>query len=395
MLLAGLVVLVGQTAWAQRAPVTRGPRTSIPAAELPDITKTDWTLEKLDHPAQREVKFERSDSDFAKRLTRPDPKLLEQKYVAIIRLSHPEVESSLGGGNRGVVEFGRSSLRLDDDISSHQFLAGRMLLTGELRLNDITYRDSFSRFLKQIPDDRLPAVEQLAFFTSEEVDRGYILFVQHAREEMSLPSEIHILAPTPEIAEDRAKALLQILDQGSFRPIQTALFKQREEHAAEWSRTRQQASEVESQLKELRTKLADYADFTSDMLTGMRLQQLQLDVELSGAQARLEACQKLLNDLSPRADSRAKLEESKIVAEIEVAGIKASQAKASELVKTMKAKNEMTNQETGLQTRRADLRTQLDRSAQSIALLDSAIKQNAPMPLVDGKVLIQPIKWTQ
>ncbi len=387
-----------------RATATRNRDSTAFAVEpFGDPTPTKWTLEKLDSPPTRETKFERLDTEFPVKLSRPDPKLLEQKYVAIVRLSHPEPSPDVYSTNgTGYLELWKSpSPGFESDrYSLLQKLGGKLLIAGLHRLNEDSIHSGFERLLKEIPQDRLPADDKVAFFASKDVDHGFLNVIATNGtypSNLEVPyTEIQILAASPELAEERVNVLLQLLDQGGSRAIRIGVFKHRATLVTQWQEARKQLDATEAQLVQLQEKMATYTDFTSDMLTGLRLQQLQLDVQLAGASARLATCDKLLKQDSPlAAASRTKVEDMKLATEIEVAGIEASRQKSAEVIGLVKTKNELIAQQEAATANHVKLRKKFAHLIRTLKEFDVALEQNAPMPLVEGKVLIQPIKWTK
>ena len=91
----------------------------------------------------------------------------------------------------------------------------------------------------------------------------------------------------------------------------------------------------------IQDELKSYLDFTPDMLSNLRVQQLQLDVDLAGVKARIAACERLLAQPALKADRRNQIEDLKVAAEIEFSGFEARLAKSNEFIGKVKTKIEL------------------------------------------------------
>ena len=84
---------------------------------------------------------------------------------------------------------------------------------------------------KFLPGGETLAKEELDFFANPETLGGMLSISSYVdnRERTNVRYWVFsVLGTTPEEAEKRAKALLLLLDQGAFRPIQLEIFKRRE-----------------------------------------------------------------------------------------------------------------------------------------------------------------------
>jgi hypothetical protein len=358
-----------------------------------DPTLSKWTENKLENPPAREIKFETSDEPLQKRLTRPDPKLLEQKFVALLRIDLPNV-----GGRSREPRFQHDGSAMLLDLVGQERMGGPRGQSARLTEKDI------ARMVKQMPEKLRPEAAKLDFLKPDRslvTISGQVYSVLGSRglggeEERQLKSyrEFQILAPSEEVAQERAKTLLHLLDQGMFRPIQLVTWKYRAAEIEAYLAAKKRRSELSNELKALNQQAAEYADFTADMLPGIRLQQTQLDINLADVKARLAACDKLL-ETGVAKETKQKIEETKIACLIELAGLEAGRAKSEEQMKKVKATIELTGKRDQLSGSLASAGQILNRHERNLAGLEEDLDDFAPPTLADGKVVIKPLVWTQ
>lgn len=354
------LILAAGVAEAQSA---RGNR----QAEKPpaaDPTETSWSAEKIDQPPTRELKFELAEEPYAIRLTRPDPKLVAQEYVAIVRFLTPEP-----GIRPKSPQYARYSWRYELELLSSTQSA---------------------KILKTIPEDRArPA--QLDFFTSREIDEGFLSFGDDSPG--GEDREVRILAPSAEVAEKRAAAFVWLLDQGFSRRLQQQLWEQRTTSVMQWREASAGVEKSTKELAELGAELKRYEDFPADIRSALRVQRLQLEVEQAGIEARIAACEKLL--VGAAGDTHQAVTNAKVAAEIELAGFQARRAKADEFI--AKASEKMALQQRHVNAEREFNRHKIIRenTAEALASIDERLQAFQPVKLVNNKILIHPIEWTK
>ena len=142
-------------------------------------------------------------------------------------------------------------------------------------------------------------------------------------------------------------------------------------------------------------ELKAYADFTPDMLSILRVQQLQLDVDLAGVKARIAACERLLAQPALKAERRNQIEDIKVAAEIELSGFEARRTKSNEFIGKVKTKVDLLNKFSTAEVSLANAPITIGGLEEQIKTIDAAIRAYAPLPLVDNKVVVQPLEWTQ
>jgi chromosome segregation ATPase len=189
--------------------------------------------------------------------------------------------------------------------------------------------------------------------------------------------------------------LLTLLDDGAFRPIRREIFKKREplcQQLREQRKTREAAKQTASTVEE---ELKSYVDYTPDMLSNLRVQQLQLEVELAGVQARIATCEKFLARPNLKSERQNQLEDVKVAAEIELSGFEARRMKSEEFIRKVKTKNVLAANFDKATSAHSIAQNRIRELEQQIKNIDAAIHAYAPLPLVDNKIVVQPLEWTQ
>lgn len=335
-----------------------------------DPTATSWTAEKIENPPKRDLKFERSDEPLEHRLpslpsrdpfaASLDPSVLEQKFVAVLRVNKfPPV--------------------------------------GANAPNAPPLSQQFAGLVQATPKDRLPAEAEVKFFTSPDINHGY--FEAKALDGSARPRgpfnpvEIRILAPTAEIAEARAAAMLTLFDQGDARTLQQETFQAHQKLAMQWRQAREEAEAAEAKIPAIDKALEAFEDVTADMLSALRAQRLQIEVERIGVKAEIEAAQKLMAE--GNRETQQKVEGLLLPAQIRLASFEAKQAYTDRFIAKAKEKAELTSQLSKLNSQR-DSRRRLERqTASELAQYKNRLDQYAPLKVIDNIVHIRPVKWVK
>lgn len=368
----------GTTAWCDDPPKVEPP---------PDPCVTDLTLEKLDNPPERKTKFEVVDE--VKKVKLYDIKLIDQKYVASFVVALP---AALDNNGRGVSIY----LEADEELTALQRVLGRPLLAPNYSLGQYFGAHSpLERMISRIPAQRLPAKEQLEFIDSPKLMQFLSFPTSPQRSSQGAEETFQLFAVTPEQAESRIRALLTVFDHGFSRPLQVELLKQRMKYCASLVESNEKVPAASDTADKLAAMLKNYEEYTPDLLAGLRVQQLQMEVDLAGVKARISACDKLLANKDAGKERLRQIEDAKVAAEIELAGFEARRAKSAEFVAKVKERNELTSQFEKASKSAALLRSQRDRLLKSIKGIDEEIAAFAPVRLVDDRVTIHPLEWTQ
>jgi len=350
-----------------------------------DVTVTDLTEEKLNNPPKREIKFEHLKEPAKQKLPKADPKLFEQKYVATFRLEVPTT------GPR----YANSIHNNDGETAKLQFLGRSFLIFPQAQGDGGSLSESFARMSKGLPADVAHSQEERELLTKPEGIVEMLTITAAPGTARSRSWSFTLLGTTPEQIELRSKALLILLDQGACRPIQLAIFKKREPLCVQLRDQRKAVEKTQRTMNVVEDAMKSYVDFTPDMLPNLRVQQLQLDVDLAGVKARIAACERLLAGAALKPERRSQVEDLKVAAEIEFSGFEARRTKSEEFINKVKTKTDLHSKLFAAQSRLTNDRQVVENTEQQIRNLDAAIRAYAPLPLVDNKVVIQPLEWTQ
>lgn len=373
-----LTLALAASAWSDEPPKAEPP---------PDPCRTELTLEKLDNPPERKTKFEVS-KDVTK-VKLHDIKLIGQKYVASFVIALPR---SLSGNRQGRSVY----LREDKELTDLQYVLGRPLLAPDIFTGQY-YGGEYSplaQIIAQIPPKRLPTKDELEFLGSAKVTQFLSFPTSSQTSSQGAEAVFQIFAITPEQAESRIRTFLTILDQGFSRPIQLALFEERGKQCESLRAAQEKHAAARKQWESLTGKLKEYEEFTPDMLSGLRVQQLQLEVDLAGVKAKIATCEKLLAKASD-AERRKQIEDAKIAAEIELSGFEARREKSAEFVGKLKERNELTGQQVLAGNEMVTQSKRIQQTTEAIQRIDEEIAAFAPVTLVDDRVTIHPLEWTQ
>ena len=385
--------------------------------------------------ASRDFKVETAPPEKTK-LFRTDPKLLENKFVATVALltvhepsddgvvqqfdaatgsistlidvRQTDMEMSVpkpvaqrsgvfGSSDRS---FGSSGERYPDDLVQLVHWDGQRLFRPGAYFGDPQLK--LSEHLKLIvehckPEDR-PAENMIRFFTSPDCERDLIRRHGYRIEKGRRATdgwEYLIYAPTAEIAEERAAALVKLLDGGLSRPMQSYLLAEGRKFLELARAKYEELASKSAAIKTEEEKLAKPSEISTDILTQLKAQKVMVAVELSGLNARVRACDEMLKDPKKLEISTLQsISDMKVKAEIERVGIK--------------EKLDQINAYIGEGDSREATRNRIDsmnvtwnqnwNSARSLerwaATMAGLFDLYAPLPLYGNKITISPVEWT-
>lgn len=366
-----------------------------PAATEPVAPPLD--LERINNPPKRDIQFERKAEPYKMQLFRADPRLLEQKVIAFVRCASPSEANVQAMDTTDLLgRAGTEGLR-------GKILFNSWALFGPYGMGfggDYSGAAYFRRVIDGIPEAQRPAPNVAEFFLSQDADRDFIkgqpyrLLDPLSGKPSFAGFEFRILAPDYERAEALVAGLLQSLDWGVSRPVQLYLWEQRAALMASLPQQQGELEKLDKQLAEELARLDQTKDLNPEGLTDLRTQQWLLQVDVAGAKARVEACDRLLKggNLGPRTDQVLDL---KIAAEIELAGLSAKKGVLDELVTATRSRKDLELSHTSHLNDRANLVSHSDQLKSEIQRIDNSFVKFGPLPLADNKVVIQPIQWTQ
>ncbi|WP_254510028.1 hypothetical protein [Anatilimnocola floriformis] len=356
------------------------------------IPKAKWTKEQIENPPARVLKMNLRAEPIKEVLREASrPIFGERTFMVTIILDIPKIEGR-PRSNEWSRYLDRSKLPMGN------------FSDGYLLLPEITYgRTSHEKnatqlkyLLTQAPEGSIDK-ETVAFFKSPEASSKVFGF--SGRISLSngvFLQEFRILCKSKEECERCAKGLMTLLDYGFSRPLQLRLLQKREELVAEIATARKQLVENEKELTQVDKRLTEFKDFTPEMLPTLRQQQIALDVDLAGTMARIKACEALLAATRPAlsADRRASVEDTKIQAEINLAGYQAQRITLLEFVSQVKEKIILSDRRNLLRSDLNVLRKVLESRPGLIQEIDADLDFVAPLKVADDQFVVQPIEWT-
>ena len=340
------------------------------------------TAEEVANPPERKLEFDETTTPAERTLPRPDPDLVAKKFAATLTVRVPPQSAY------------DPQLK---DLNQLQDLGPGNLLFPHYGSNTRTVIDPLGEVLRRIlaatPEEQRPPESEVEFLKAVPVD-----IVSSARDfsqvRDSFDREFILFAETAEEARSQAATLLEVLDHGLTRSYQVELFERRAAELAKLEQAQKALDAATAEYAELQKEAAEVADFPSDLLPSLRVQQLQLEVNLAGTKSRIEACQKLLEGKElQQEERRAKVLDLKTAAEVEFASFEAQQATIRRFVEKAKRSAELDTLLRANANVRVSQRRQVDRHKIDLRSLERKIMAYQPLPLV-GKIRIQPLKWT-
>lgn len=381
------LILCHATAWSDEPAKPEAP---------PDPCVTDLTLEKLDNPPERKTKYEVVEEVRKEKLF--DIKAADQKFTALIRIQLPKPYRTRSGVTIGAVsrELWRDSEKHQPLLELQVFPDHQLLRPSSRDSRFGSFSDAFRRMIAQSPEDRIPE-EARKELSSPDINLS-VITIDPARRTGGVPATergLLILARTPDEAEWRARQLLLIFDQGFSRPLQMAIFKERVDKCNQLHDLQRKLPVAKKSHEDLVNKIKDYEEFTPDLLAGLKVQQLQMEVDVAGVKARIATCNRLLEKQGLDAERRKQIEDAKIAAEIELSGFEARRAKAAEFVGKVKDRNELATRAAVIEKAISDFNQSIGYLSRLIQSIDEEIAAFDPVRLVDDRVTIHPLEWTQ
>ncbi len=381
-LLMALVVLVSATAvLAHQSSAQEATSRRSAAAETEADDSFTLTAEQIANPPERKLEFDENSGSAEMPLRRAEPSLLEKKYVASFALELPPQNAFPG-------EL-KELNRLQD--FGHSYLLYPHHHSGPGVVDD-PIGETLRRILGAMPADKRPTADEIEFLQHMPVEIQ--VGMSQTADGGGWVRDFTIFAESSEGARSRAATLLKILDNGLTRAYQMELFGQRTRLLQDIAAEQKELERATEELEQLRKEAAEIAEFPGEVLPNLRVQQMQLEVDLAGTKSRIEACQKLLEGERLSGDRREKVIDLRTAAEVDLASFEARQTTITRFIGKAKRSLELDGllkEKSILRSRRQQSLGQKNRKVRS---LEAMILSFQPLPLVD-KIRIQPLKWTQ
>jgi hypothetical protein len=400
VLVAALVLAapaVAQTAPGGRGAGARGGASGAPAAAFsgrsgrsidprPAFEEAETRIKKIDEaelnrPPKRDYQIEVGAAQKTK-LFRADPKLFENKFMATMTVAPPHGGGPIRGGDpRNHADFPAEMRQLTQFSASGQIFSG----PGTAIENHKVFRLLAERCL---PDQRPESA--LKFLTSAECDRD-------VKGRFGGSQLIYfIYAPTPEEAAARTAAVLRLIDCGASRPLQQYFLTEAQKHLTRARAACDEFAKLSDEIPAEEEKIAKPSEVSPDILSQLKAQRVMVAVELAGLNARVKACDSMLNEPKRlEVSTLQSISDMKVKAEIERIGTKEKLDQINSFIAEGDRREGIQQNIIGLNRRRdiaAQLASNATVAADTCAIL---VEYYAPRELDGNKIVVSPIEWTE
>jgi hypothetical protein len=347
-------------------------------------------------------------------LRRPDPKLLENKFVAVIKFT-PAGYSRTGRDAPSQFQSFSESRRFGEIWSTPpsekqmQLHLATWQLGEPMRIHDSINSDArrsppmiwstYFQGLKELcPAELRPEPAVLDFLTSEAADRdvesgGFSAFMFDQERRFDLAFAVY--APTAEEAAARARGIAKLLDGGMSRPVQTYMLARGKEKLADAEARLAEIAKLSEAIAAEEKFLATPSEISPEILTQLKSQKVMIAVEEAGLSARVKACDAMLADNRKLEISTLQsIGDMKVKAEIERVGLK---EKLDQINKFIGEGDERRRRQEQIQTLAAKLRTEQSRwsyATSHATHFANLVDFFAPMQVTDNEIAVSPIEWT-
>ncbi len=375
-------ILAGLTTCFTSPQITRGedaravPSIDVKFSAEPEIPKRQLTFEE----SKEEVKLE---------LFAADSKLLDQRYAATVALRLPDRRGPRRGPTRSF-----STLAPDLKVLYYSALFNRFSSYQYIRT--LEPAALFKRLAENTPAEHRPAEEVLSLLLDDEYHFRVAPDSNQSRDPDVGPArlEVQVFGPTVQATKSMAIALLDLYDYGISRPIQEQLIADMQGRKARLAELLARFNAEQAKVESLAKQFEECDDISSDMLTELGAQKWSIAVDITGTQARIDACNKILNsDVQHPVAIRQQVESIRIAAEIELVGLTARGDAIAKIIEDGKQRlgllREKLEQERIVSRTEGDIREQIG----VIGEREEGRKYYMPMAVVDNKIWIRPIKW--
>jgi hypothetical protein len=308
------------------------------------------------------------------KLFRADPKLLENKFVATFELKRdvPVPRSARSG-------FG----------SNVEWL--RPVLTTLSWFNQ-PLRAQLKELIEKCPEDARPSQPMIDFLTSDDLDRD----VRHSG--MSRGTELNlsfaVFAPTAEIAQERARAIIQLYDAGFSRPYQQVALEAGQQALEQARKLSEESQKLAAAISDEQAKLAKPSEISAEILAELKAQKVMQTVELAGLNARVKACDAMLGDPKRLAGSTLQsISDIKVKAEIERVGIKEKLDQINAYIAEGDQRTATGKREADLLRQRSGVVDQIEANQRVAASQAELFTHIRPLDLAENLINLGPLEW--
>jgi len=353
------------------------------------------------------------------KLFKADPKLLENKFLVtiVVDINKSDTDEGLSGPRGG---FGSSLKQTDWQMASGSSSSsgprsrsdaypeelaklvrwGSTFLfspsMGHSHVRHIPLSQRHREILEQCSAEDRPKGPAVDFLLSADCDRDVrVSPVQGDSGRRTEGWEYNIYATSVEEGEQRATAVLELLDAGICRPMQRYLLPEGRKMFDEARRQYVEVAQAGAVLRAEEAKLEKPSEISPDILSQLKAQKVMVVVELAGLNARVKACDEMLKDPAKlQVSALQSISDMKVKAEIERFGIR--------------EKLDQINAFIGEGDDRQSIRDRIDELTKNYngefnaaRFYESRASTMArlfdlyqPLPLKDDQITINPVEWT-
>ena len=342
------------------------------------------------------------------KFTRPDPKLLENKFIATLVLRAGGVDPA----DANAVQQFHQQLMIFQGFSNqgsalpveHQpkgmSLMGVFYPESREKMNPANLPVHFQWLVERSPPEALPAKELTSFLASPECTRDVVRFGRKNAlgENFSNLSEtvFNVYARTQDDAVARTKAIVRLYDAGFSRPSQEVLLgelrKSIERARGEFAKIPPVQEALAAEIE----KAAKPSEITSDILKELKAQKVMVAVEVAGLSARVKACDAMLQDpVKLGVGALQSVSDMKVKAEVERVGIKEKLDAINAFIAEGNARDEARKKAGELARHRDTLVTQSQDAAMVANRYLQVLKLFEPFEIPDNQITVAPLEWTE
>jgi hypothetical protein len=169
--------------------------------------------------------------------------------------------------------------------------------------------------------------------------------------------QVRIFAPTEDRAKQLSQAYITLVDYG-VRDLWQAKLRDTVKDLPPLRTALKESQTALAEKEKEREGLKEYQDIGSESLTQFRTQQRLIGVDLTGVEARIEACNKILSDPGPR-PGREQVLSIKIASEIDLVGLTAKRRSLETIIEKGRQRLGVLNELPALRRKVASLQSRV------------------------------------
>ncbi len=352
------------------------------ANDQTDASNDDTVFPSEPELPARDVQFETSSVPYAMALFAADPKLLEQKYVAVVLFA---------------TDFRQTASYVSPDHRDLFISAVGPLVSTDRETGSVASRANSSvnidQLIKHVNPELLPHGE----WVPQLADPHHLRVGPAAspgKDSYGQNLAYLVLGRDVQSVESMARTLLALYDHELCGTVQESHIAQMLLSQKEILDARKLLSEQQAKLDAVNQRLGQYEYVNPDTIADLNTQQRLITVDLAGVKARIDACTRILQRDDVRGRNIAEQVESiKITAEIELVGLAARKQAIDEIIRRASERQDLSAQRDVEKVALRQLAGTIESQQKSIAKAEFARQQFLPFPLQNNSVTIHELKW--